>query len=88
MTNSSKIYLIFTPLDLYPIQINFIHLGMRLTRRFTVMCLRIGTPKAVIFPFVQKVGWLVGCFELNGPLRQYFSLYRAVSQREGERKEK
>ena len=33
------------------------------------------------------VGWL-GCFGLNGPLRQYFSLYRAVSQREGERKEK
>ena len=33
------------------------------------------------------VGWLVGCFGLNGPLRQYFSLYRAVSQREGERKE-
>ena len=31
--------------------------------------------------------WLVGCFGLNGPLRQYFSLYRAVSQREGERKE-
>ena len=34
------------------------------------------------------VGWLVVCFGLNGPLRQYFSLYRAVSQREGERKEK
>ena len=33
------------------------------------------------------VGWLVGCFGLNGPLRQYFSLYRAVSQREGEKKE-
>ena len=31
---------------------------------------------------------LVGCFGLNGPLRQYFSLYRAVSQREGERKDK
>ena len=31
---------------------------------------------------------LVGCFGLNGPLRQYFSLYRVVSQREGERKEK
>ena len=31
---------------------------------------------------------LVGCFGLNGPLRQYFSLYRAVSQREGERAEK
>ena len=26
-------------------------------------------------------GWLVGCFGLNGPLRQYFNLYRAVSQR-------
>ena len=34
------------------------------------------------------VGWLVGCVRLNGPLRQYFSLYRAVSQREGERKER
>ena len=34
------------------------------------------------------VGWLVGCFGFNGPLRQYFSLYRAVSQREGERGEK
>ena len=33
-------------------------------------------------------GWLVGCFGLNGPLRQYFSLYRAVSQREEERREK
>ena len=32
-------------------------------------------------------GWLVGCFGFNGPLRQYFSLYRTVSQREGERKE-
>ena len=36
---------------------------------------------------VPKVGWLV-VFGLNGPLRQYFSLYRVVSQREGERKEK
>ena len=32
--------------------------------------------------------WLVGCFGFNGPLRQYFSLYRAVSLREGEREEK
>ena len=31
---------------------------------------------------------LVGCFGFNGPLRQYFSLYRAISQREGEREEK
>ena len=29
-----------------------------------------------------------GCFGFNGPLRQYFSLYRATSQREGERGEK
>ena len=28
---------------------------------------------------------LVGCFGLNGPSRHYFSLYRAVSKREGER---
>ena len=34
------------------------------------------------------VGWLVGCLGFNGPLRQYFSLYQAVSQREGERREK
>ena len=34
-------------------------------------------------------GWLVGwLFGFNGPLRQYFSLYRAVSQREGERGKK
>ena len=32
--------------------------------------------------------WLVGCFGLNGPLKQYFSLYRAVSKREGEKEEK
>ena len=31
-------------------------------------------------------GWLV-VFGFNGPLRQYFSQYRAVSQREGERGE-
>ena len=34
------------------------------------------------------VGLLVGCFGFNGPLRQYFSLYRAVSQTEGERGER
>ena len=39
--------------------------------------------------FQQDVGWLlVSCFGPNGHLRPYFSLYRAVSQREGERKEK
>ena len=33
-------------------------------------------------------GFLVACLGFNGPLRQYFSLYRAVSQREGERGKK
>ena len=32
--------------------------------------------------------WLVGCFGFNSPLRQYFSLYQTVSQREGDRGEK
>ena len=36
----------------------------------------------------QGPRWLVGCFGFNSPLRQYFSLYRAVSQREGERGER
>ena len=44
--------------------------------------------KACFSPCCNSVGWLVGYFGLNGPLRQYFSLYRAVSQRERERKEK
>ena len=37
-------------------------------------------------PFLKS--WLVGCFGFNGPLRQYFSLYQAVSQREEEREAK
>ena len=37
---------------------------------------------------MQNKDWLVDCVGLNDPLRQYFSLYQAVSQREGERKEK
>ena len=55
-------------------------------------CLDIFT---LIYPFffplspslwgTARYSWLVGCFGFNGPLRQYFSLYRAVSQREGER---
>ena len=36
----------------------------------------------------RKMRDLVGCFGFNSPLRQYFSLYQAVSQREGEREEK
>ena len=37
------------------------------------LCGRILAHKCII------LDWLVGCFEFNGPLRQYFSLYRAVS---------
>ena len=28
----------------------------------------------------RGVGWLIGCFGLNSPLKQYFHLYRAVSE--------
>ena len=45
-------------------------------------------PKKLVGFFLSWLGWLVGCFGFNGPLRQYFSLYRAVSQREGERGER
>ena len=31
--------------------------------------------------------WLIGCFGFNDPLRVCFSLYRAVSQREGKKEE-
>ena len=42
----------------------------------------------LVTPPTVLVGcWLVG-FGFNGPLRQYFSLYRAVSHREGERGKK
>ena len=34
-----------------------------------------------------KVTWLVGCSGFNGPLSQYFNLYQATSQKEGEREE-
>ena len=39
-------------------------------------------------PLFDPCGWLVACFGFNGPLRQYFSLYRAFYQREGERRER
>ena len=49
-----------------------------------ILCNSLIQPQFEMFgPF-----WLVGCFGFNGPLRQYFSLYRAVSQREGERGER
>ena len=42
----------------------------------------------LLSPSWAGIFWLVGCFGFNGPLRQYFSLYRAASQREGDRGEK
>ena len=43
---------------------------------------------SLCFLFLFCFDWLVGCFGLNGPLRQRFSLYRAVPKRDGERREK
>ena len=40
----------------------------------------------IFYPISRKIGWLV-VFGLNDPLPWYFSLYRVVSQREGESKE-
>ena len=60
---------------------------------FNILSPGIGTYsnfEIVIIIFELKkilVGWLVH-FGLNDPLRQYFSLYRVVSQRGGERGEK
>ena len=34
-----------------------------------------------------KLGWFGWLFRFNGPLRQYFSLYRAVSQRGRKKKD-
>ena len=36
---------------------------------------------------IPQSHWLVGCFGLNGPSRQYFTLYRAVSQRSRKKRE-
>ena len=48
----------------------------------------IGSPHIKsLFAVPSFDGWLVGCFGFNGPLRQYFSLYRAAPQREREQEE-
>ena len=36
---------------------------------------------------LRKVGWLVGCFGLNGPLRQYFSLSGHLPERGRKKRE-
>ena len=73
------------------------HQDMDMTDRFTSMLVPWNCPKGeqnypsrhyrVTIILLQGFR-LVGSFGFNGPLRQYFSLYRAVSQREGERGEK
>ena len=37
----------------------------------------------ILYTVSKNIRWLVGCLGFNVPLRQYFSLYRAISQREG-----
>ena len=44
-----------------------------------------GNVKAAHENKAELIFGFVGCFGFNGPLRQYFSLYRTVSQRERER---
>ena len=63
--------------------------------KMNALCFGLGKSETIvhgpIFNFVYTLLILVGClvvFGLNDPLRQYFSLYRVVSQREGEREEK
>ena len=54
-----------------------------LQRYFRVLSVNITLPYLDFYNVLQ-VGW----FGFNGPLRQYFGLYQAVSQREGESGEK
>ena len=44
-----------------------------------------GSPRPKKFNTQPSAGWLVACSWFNDPLRQFFSPYRAISQREGER---
>ena len=62
-------------------------LGLALTSQNYINKRTNKTSKKYHIDVSPWVGWLVGCFGLNGPLRHYISLYRVVSQREGERKE-
>ena len=73
-----------------------IHIDHIIPIAYTVLTLKAKkqTAKLTSVIFQKNVSlsyiirWLVGCFGFNGPLRQYFSLYRAVSQRERDRGEK
>ena len=62
----------------------------RVRKKYTYKC-ALGCRRKttdIVRHYQSKKHWMVGCFGFNGPLRQYFSLYRAASQREGEREEK
>ena len=39
------------------------------------------TGKVIVYAHGRRLCFLVGCFGFNDPLRQYFSLYRAISKR-------
>ena len=83
------IYIFITKIDVYG-ALTIILKAKFMNGSFISDILTYGHQYSINGNYVHRsmVGWLVGCFGLNGPLRQYFSLYRAVSQREGERKEK
>ena len=51
-------------------------------------CLGTAISVSAVPGFIWCGAFLVSSFGVNGPLRQYFRLYRAISQREGERGEK
>ena len=75
-------------LNKYPNRPNTIY-NTELNDFRTIVYLRKSEFTVEEFQFVMPlIGWLVGWFGFNGPLRQYFSLYRAASQREGERGDK
>ena len=66
--------------------IRFTNTCIFVLRRFSNVIFTIFKKSSKLSQLRTKIGWLDGCFKLIGPLRQYFSLHRAVSQREGEEK--
>ena len=67
-----------------------LHFGKKVGQGPTALAVGAGGGCLDIFLssiYLLITGWLV-VLGFNGPLRQYFGLYRAVSQREGERRER
>ena len=54
--------------------------GVMLVVLSTLSMCFLFVPCFVEIPQRISVGWLVGCFVFNGPLRQYFSLYRRIEE--------